>query len=101
MFGESLEGCYDQGRPAVDKEVGFLFHVSDTAALTLWWYPSSTETFVKAEPEYYMLRRLFLWIPQRAQAVNFKIVVALKDSYYLATEELGCKVCGRNFQCLN
>ena len=30
---------------------------------------------------------------------TLRIVVDLRDCYYLATEELGCKECGRNFQC--
>ena len=49
------------------------FHISDTAALTWWWYPPTMEAFTKKpQPEYYVLRRLFLWMPRRAWAVDFK-----------------------------
>ena len=46
--------------------------VSDTAASTLWWHPPTTEASTKPQPESYVLRRLFLWMPRRAWAVDIK-----------------------------
>ena len=46
--------------------------ISDTTPLTLWWYPPVTEASTKPHPESYMLRRLFLWMPRKAWAVDFK-----------------------------
>ena len=47
--------------------------VGDNAPQTLWWHPPSVgESSVKPQPETYVLRRFFLWMPRRAWAVDFK-----------------------------
>ena len=46
--------------------------ISDSAASTLWWYPPTTQTSTEPNPESYVLRRLFLWMPRRAWSVDLK-----------------------------
>ena len=46
--------------------------ISDAATATLWWHPPTPLASTKPNPEMYVLRRLFLWMPRRTWAVNFK-----------------------------
>ena len=46
--------------------------IHDTAAATLWWHPPTPSASTKPNPDMYVLRRLFLWMPRRAWEVDFK-----------------------------
>lgn len=84
--------------------------------MKLWNYPPAVKsdgTGVPAAEKYY-LRQLFVWMPRKMFAFDFKcpncsrslnsrgihnrirLVMDLKDYYYLATEGMGCS-CGRAF----
>ena len=108
--------------PADRQWVGQFVFVSgrDTAArfqlpMKLWYSPPPTKfVSVKPVPEKYFLRRLFLWMPRMMYFFNFKcpnckrsaqskgiynkvrLVLDIKDYYYLATEYMGC-TCGKTF----
>ena len=88
-----------------------------TAQLESWWYPPPTpapNTNAVPCPENYFLRRLFLWMPKRMWGVDLKcpwctdpqrllmskglytrvrMVLDIKDFYYLAAEYHSCKGC--------
>jgi hypothetical protein len=82
--------------------------------LKLWWHPPSSELPTsKPHPESYHLKRLFLWMPRRLWKVDFRcphcstpqslrskgiynhvrLVLDVKDAYYLAGEYMYCKTC--------
>ena len=46
--------------------------ISDTAAVTLWWYPPTAEASARPNPEQYVLRRLCLWMPRKAWGIDVK-----------------------------
>ena len=88
-----------------------------TAKLQLWWTPPQPGVRKVPSCELYHLRRLFLWMPRRMWAVDFKCpqcqteslkskgiynrirsVVDLKDMYWMATEYLYCPKCGVTIQ---
>ena len=84
--------------------------------IQLWYYPPEPESeHVKLpDPERYLMRALFLWMPRKKYKFQFKcpncnkiltskglypklrLVLNLKSYYYLASEYLGCK-CGGTF----
>ena len=92
-----------------------------TAQLKSWWYPPPTpapNTNALPCPEDYFLRRLFLWMPKRMWGVDLKcprctdpqrslmskglytrvrMVLDIKDFYYLAAEYHSCKGCNGTY----
>lgn len=92
-----------------------------TAQLKSWWYPPPTpapNTNAVPCPEDYFLRRLFLWMPKRMWGVDLKcprctdpqrslmskglytrvrMVLDIKDFYYLAAEYHSCKGCNGTY----
>ena len=86
--------------------------------LKLWWHPPSNELpTAKPSPQSYHLKRFFLWMPRRLWQIDFRcshcstpqslqskglyhhirLVLDVKDMYYLAAEYMYCKVCDGTF----
>ncbi len=90
-----------------------------TEKLQIWWHPPSHDRIPSAQPhpEDYTLKRLCLWVPRLLWEVelkcpqcttrhilwskglyhNIRVVLDLKDSYYLAAEYYQCKVCNGTY----
>ena len=88
-----------------------------TPNLKLWWHPPSNDLpTTKPNPESYHRKRLFLWMPRRMWKVHFhcphceiqslhskglynhiRLVLDVKDFYFLAGEYMSCKVCEGTF----
>ena len=87
-----------------------------TSKLKLWFYPPPHELPAsQPNPDNYHLRRLFLWAPRRMWKVDFlcpnckeslrskglynhiRLVLDVKDMYYMAGEYMDCKFCHATF----
>ena len=82
-----------------------------TTPLQHWYYPPNVSKSGKPVPGQYFLRRFFLWMPRKMYAYDFKcikcdkslrskgvynrvrLVLDLKDYYYLAAEYMDCNGC--------
>ena len=86
------------------------------ATTKLWWHPSPVEHgSSQPMPEHYSRKRLFLWMPRKMWRVDFqcsrcqvslkskgpynrvRLVLDVKDSYYLAAEYMSCDKCKGSF----
>ena len=86
--------------------------------LKTWWHPPPTEGEIgEPNPDSYYRKCMFLWMPRRMWRVNFhcphcmplqslrskgvynrvRLVLDIKDYYYLMGEYMECGVCGRKF----
>lgn len=82
-----------------------------TSNLKLWWHPPPFQlSSTKPSPEFYHMKRLFLWMPRKMWRVDFRcpqchssqslrsrglynnirMVMDVKDFYYLAAEYMEC-----------
>ena len=89
-----------------------------TSSLMLWWHPPPVEYHsTPPNPDSYHCRRLLLWLPRMMWQVNFhcphcgskeslrskglyhrvRLVVDLKNYYYLAGEYMDCRACAGTF----
>ena len=85
-----------------------------TLSMKTWWYPPQPEHHsAQPSPDTYHHHRLFLWMPRKMWNVNFhcphcgphqslrskgpynrvRLVLNLKDQYYLAAEYMECRKC--------
>ena len=85
-----------------------------TPSLRTWWYPPPIEqSSSKPNPSAYHHRRLFLWMPRKMWKIDFhcphcepqqslrskglynrvRLVLDIKDYYYLAAEYMDCGAC--------
>ncbi|XP_072050117.1 uncharacterized protein [Amphiura filiformis] len=87
------------------------------STLKNWWYPPSVKPHTsQPSPQQYFLRRLFLWMPRKMNLFDFRcpkcpaaslrskgvynrvrLVLDLRDFYYLAGEYMDCKSCGGTY----
>ena len=86
-------------------------------SLKLWWHPPPVDHGASSQPtiENYSCRRLFLWMPRKMWRVDFscprckvslhskgpynrlRLVLDVKDMYYLAGEYMSCSKCSSSF----
>ena len=84
--------------------------------LKLWWHPPPVSRSSQPDPGSYHRRRLLLWMPRRMWGVEFRcprcsvkmlnskgvytnvrLVLDMKDYYYLAAEYMYCAKCNGTF----
>ena len=121
-FSLRLPQGWEQSMSACDRAwIGRTLFVAKgklTPSLRNWWYPPPPDTTTsQPTPEPYVLRRLFLWIPRKMWNIDFqcphctthqslrskgiynrvRLVLDIKDYYYLAGEYMYCSVCNGTF----
>ena len=95
--------------------IGHSLFVKKGELVKLWWHPPSMESSSCPDPGSYHQRRLFLWMPRRMWRVDFhcphcesslrskglytnvRLVLDMKDYYYMAAEYMYCARCNGTF----